>query len=101
MLSSVAYVTRVSTAVTVVNDFLNLMKKRTCSRKKRKFGHGEMKYSYHGVAVANPGNQLLEEEASLNNEHTQLSSESAATLVHRSMRKIGMADVVRRAVRSV
>jgi hypothetical protein len=65
------------------------MKKRTCSRKKRKFGHGEMKYSYHGVAVANPGNQLLEEEASLNNEHTQLSS----------MRKIGMADVVRRAVR--
>jgi hypothetical protein len=31
-----------------------------------------MKYSYHGVAVANPGNQLLEEEASLNNEHAQL-----------------------------
>ena len=32
---------------------------------------GAMEYSYHGVAVANPGNQLLEEEASLNNEHTQ------------------------------
>ena len=48
---------------------------------------GAMEYSYHGVAVANPGNQLLEEEASLNNGHTQEFRVSIDTTLHRSMRK--------------